>query len=164
MTRFSADDGAMSSRARRLSELGRDGDKHNNVCRTLGVIGVKIAARCRPDGHQLNTLSPTRVAILSIRRWRAKHPFVRPEPVEGPPTRKRRLSRYVHQPKSFCLTLSCALDLSQMQKLLASRGQQWVFNDQILRPSARGRIRMTHFGQCHLYCLSPSGPSLVFML
>ena len=112
-----------------------------------------------PYGHQLNNLRPTLFAMLGIRPWGATHPSIRPELVEGPPTRKSRLSRYDHWPNTLFSTFLTMLGGLDKKKRLGLLRQNVVFSDQILRPSAPGRIRMTHHILRHSFGLSPSGPS-----
>jgi len=69
-----------------------------------GAFDPRRVRRTRPDGRQLNDMCPTRLAMLSIRPGWATLPSVRPfgnlragsEPVEGPPTFKRRWGRHDH--------------------------------------------------------------------
>ena len=61
----------------------------------------------------------------------------------------RSLTQYV------VLNVFAMLGGPKKKKRLGSLRQQAMFSDQILHPSAPGRIRMTHFGQCRLFCLSP---------
>ncbi|MDP7534864.1 MAG: hypothetical protein QGI88_13955, partial [SAR202 cluster bacterium] len=60
--------------------------------------------------------------------------------VEGPPTLKRRISRYGHLPNTLYSTFLAMMGAPEKEKRLGLLRQNGVFSDQILRPSALGRI------------------------